>query len=86
MAFGASVDVLGGVVTRAALRTTSSPPGHARVGVRVGVLEARATLLEMHGCVHACMHTCIWVGAIRWRSRVGCLALRHSAIIKVSMN
>ena len=53
MAFGANVDVLGGVVTRATPRAASSPPGRARAGVRVGVLEARAMPLDMHGCMHA---------------------------------
>ena len=56
MAFGASMDVLGGVVTRVAPRAASSVPGRACVGVRVGVLDgvmARATLLDIRGCMHA---------------------------------
>ena len=55
MAFGASVDVLGGVVTRATLCVAGSPPGCTRAGVRVGVLDgvtARATLLDIHGYMH----------------------------------
>ena len=78
MALGASMDVLGGVVTRAA----SSVPGRARVGGVLDGVMARATLLDIHGCMHAC----IWAGAVQQRGRVGCLALRCSTIIKASMN
>ena len=77
MAFGASVDVLGGVVTRATPCVAGSPPGCTRAGVRVGVLDgvmARATLLDIHGYMH-----------MDRRCRLGFLALRRSTIIKVSM-
>ena len=55
MAFGASVDVLGGVVVRAAPHVASLPPECARAGVCMGVLNgvmARAMPLDIHGCMH----------------------------------